>query len=424
MMSLRPTRLFASMLARVSPGAICAAFLICFSCAWGQTMLQGYVASREGDVIVMRPSETADRNIAIRVYSPVADDHDPAAALHRWAESHPPAGVNPSALILQDKTVIGVSTLVRIWKEGAQARMELIMMPQAGPGRYRPVVARMPTQSGQLLNNQTHAMGLVVAQILAGQFHPNLPSSGEDDPAVTPLQAEPPGKRTASERPAPARGAPAETQGTTVPLAPALAQIETVGFTTRTEMGVGGMFLYLPKPVALFRSGDALLDLGKLNRVSSVEVDRAAHPTSWGRWRRAADGIELMDRDKWKKLDYSKAAPRLSAGFALSGNFVRLTGGGDTTIGGKTMIMGQSRYTFRPDGTFSRSRSGSINTEAVGWQTFASSSSPVRQGRYRVDGYLITLVPDAEKPETHLITTYPGDPANIWIDGLNYTRHK
>jgi hypothetical protein len=422
MMSFGSTGLSASMLARVRPGAICATFFVCFSSVWAQSIPEGYVASREGDIVVMRPSAAPDPDIAIRVYPQVADDHDPDAVLHHWAESNPPAGVDPRALILQDKTVIGVSTLVRIWKDGAQAHLEFIMMPQAGPGRYRPVVARMPSQQGELLNNQSQAMGRVVAEIMAGKFQPDIPPGGKGNSAVSAAPAEPAGRRTAPERPAPGRASSAETQAPTDQLARALAQIETVGFTTRTEMGVGGMFLYLPKPVALFRSGDALLEMGKLNRVTSVVADRAAHPTEWGRWRRTAVSIELMERDKWKKLDYSKTAPRLSAGFVLSGNFERLTGGGDTAVGGKTMMVGQSRYTFRPDGTFSRDRSGSINTEAVGWQTFASSSSPVQQGRYQVDGYLLRLEPAGGQPETHVIATYPTDPSIIWIDGLNYTR--
>jgi hypothetical protein len=424
MMSFHPKRLSASMLAPVRPVAICAAFFLCFPAAWAQSIPSGYMASREGDVVVMRPSAAADPDIAIRVYPPIAGDHDPAAVLHRWAESHPPAGVDPSALLLQEKTVNGVSALFRIWTNAAQAHVELILMPEAGLGHYRPVLARIPSQPGQILNDHSQAVGRVVAQILAGQFQPNTPPNGKGNPAAVAAPVEPAGKETAPEHPAPGRVASTETQATTEQLARALAQIETVGFTTRTEIGVGGMFLYLPKPVALFRSGDALLEIGKLNRVASVEADRAAHPSEWGRWRRTADGIELLERDKWKKLNHSKTAPRLSAGFALFGDFERLSGGGDTAVGGKTMMVGQSRYAFRPDGTFSRNRSGSINTEAVGWQTFASSSSPVQHGRYRVDGYLLTLELAAGKPEIHVITTYPGDPAIIWIDGLNYTRPK
>jgi hypothetical protein len=424
MMSFRPTRLFSSMLARLRPCAIYAAIFLWCSAAWAQSIPEGYVASREGDVIVMRPSESANPEITIRVYPPVADDRDHVSVLHRWAESHAPAGVDPGALLLQEKTVNGVSALFRIWMVGAQARVELIMMPQAGPGHYRPLIARMPSQPGQTLTNHSQAVGRVVAEIMTGQFQPNIPPGGKGNSAVAALPAETPGKRTAPERPAPARAASAETQPTTEQLARTLAQIETVGFTTRTEMGVGGMFLYLPKPIALFRSGDALLEIAKLSRVTSLEGDRAAHPTEWGRWRRTADGIELMERDKWKKLSYSKTAPRLSAGLALSGDFERLTGGGDTAVGGKTMMVGQSRFTFRPDGTFSRNGSGSISTEAVGWQTFASSNSPVQEGRYQVDGYLLRLEPAGGQPETHLIATYPGDSAIIWIDGLNYTHPK
>src|SRR6202007_3327991 len=142
MMPFPSPRLSASILARGGLRAICVASFLCASTAWAQTIPEGYVATREGDVIVMRPSGAVDPDIAIRVYPPIADGDEAAGVVRRWAQSHPLAGADPTALRLKSETLSGVPSLHRIWKIGAQAGQELILMPQVGPGRYQPVLAR------------------------------------------------------------------------------------------------------------------------------------------------------------------------------------------------------------------------------------------------------------------------------------------
>jgi hypothetical protein len=212
MMPFRLPRLCAFILARAGPGAICAAFFLCFSAAWAQSIPQGYVATREGDVLVMRPSGAADPDITIRIYPTVADADDAGAVVRRWEKSHPLARVDPSALRLQSQTLSGVSSLQRIWKDGALTRQEFIFMPQVGPGRYQPVVARMPSLPGDLLKKHGEAAARVVALIKLGVFQP---------PAVTAAPVEPAGNRTAPGAPRPRPGRPrrkASHDGTIGPL--------------------------------------------------------------------------------------------------------------------------------------------------------------------------------------------------------------
>jgi hypothetical protein len=223
---------------------------------------------------------------------------------------------------------------------------------------------------------------------------------------------------TAQERSAPDRTARAEMQARSERLAHSAAQIETVVFANRMEMGVGGIFLAKPKPVVLFRSGDALLRMENLNRVRSVEADRAAYPKDWGRWKRTAGGIELLQGDKWKKPDYPRTMERLPAGFALSGDYQNLSGGGNTAVGGGDILVAAKRYSFRPDGRYSSNRSSSFSHPGV----ITTSKGPVLEGRYHVDGYLLRLEPAAGEPEAHVIATYPTDPSVLWIDGRGYTR--
>jgi hypothetical protein len=203
-------------------------------------------------------------------------------------------------------------------------------------------------------------------------------------------------------------------------LARSVAQIETVGFINRMEMGVGGYSYNQPKPVALFRGGDALLEIGNLSRATSVEADRAAHPSDWGRWKRTAGGIELLQGNQWKKLDYAKTMERLPAGFALSGDFRYIGGGGGAAYGGTSVIVQEGRYAFRPNGTYLSDRSNSLIDPHVTTRT----KGPALEGRYRVDGYLLRLEVPGGRPEIHVISTYPMDPSVIWIDGRVYTHRR
>ena len=242
--------------------------------------------------------------------------------------------------------------------------------------------------------------------------------------AAAPVETE--GKQIAPQRPASGLAASAGTQATTGQLGRLAGEIEMVGFVNRAQMGVGGMWTFIPKPVVLFRSGEALLDIGNLIRVTSLGGDRAAHPKDWSRWRRTAGGIEILQGDKWKKLDYPRTISGLSAGFVLNGEYENLSGGGNTAIGGGEMIAAERGYTFQPDGKYSSSQLGfassreELNSKTVG-HTVVRSQSPVTEGRYSVDGYLLRLEPSARSPETHVLVFDPKDPKTLWIDGHGYT---
>lgn len=242
--------------------------------------------------------------------------------------------------------------------------------------------------------------------------------------AAVPVETE--GKQIAPQRPDSGLAASAGTQASTEHLGRLAAEIETVGVMNRAQMGVGGMWTFTPKPVVLFRSGDALLDIGNLIRVTSLDADRAAHPKDWSRWRRSADGIEILQGEKWKKLDYPRTIQGLSAGFVLSGKYENLSGGGNTAIGGGELVAAQRGYTFQPDGKYSSSQLGfassteELDSKTVG-HTVVRSQSPVTEGRYSVDGYLLRLEPSSRSPETHVLVFDPKDPNTLWIDGHGYT---
>ena len=142
-MPFRPFQLFAFIIRRGGLAAICWAVFLCFATALAQSIPEGYVASEEGDVIVIRPPVTAEHDVAIRVFPPIEDSNAAAAVLRRWAASHRLAGVDAKAVTVRSET-LGVKTEVpalrRIWKQDMRERQELLLMPQVGAGHYRPMV--------------------------------------------------------------------------------------------------------------------------------------------------------------------------------------------------------------------------------------------------------------------------------------------
>ncbi len=111
----------------------------------------------------------------------------------------------------------------------------------------------------------------------------------------------------------------------------------------------------------------------------------------------------------------------LPAGFALSGEFQHLM----VSVMPNSNLGAQFRYTFRPDGRFSSDRYVGVTARPGNYAgATVQSRGPLVEGRYHVEGYLIRLEPAGEKPQTHLISTYPGDPTIIWIDGSDYTTRK
>jgi hypothetical protein len=162
-----------------APAAIFVTLVLCFPAAWAQEAPHGYVMSHDGEVIVMRPSVSAEPDVAIRVY-PAIDDGDAAGVVvRRWVGAHPLAGVDPRAVRVRNETLSGVSVQViglrRFWKEGTKERQELVLMPRAGTGRYQPVVVRMPSQPGELMKHSLAAADIVM-QIVSGKFQPKAPA--------------------------------------------------------------------------------------------------------------------------------------------------------------------------------------------------------------------------------------------------------
>jgi hypothetical protein len=203
------------------------------------------------------------------------------------------------------------------------------------------------------------------------------------------------------------------------------AGIDSFGFDSRMQMGVGGYLYPSPVPVVLFRNGDALTDISGLGFRGGIQAHKLAHPKAWTHWRRSGGQLQLRDsKQAWRKLPYQATYAKLPAGFRLDGTYGSISGTGTAAVGGSDSVVAWREYAFARDGRVVRGGgAGAYAAIAGGGSTAVSSVAPDRRGRYRIDGITLQISYDSGATESRIIVTDPNDPKGaIWLDGTGYTR--
>lgn len=204
---------------------------------------------------------------------------------------------------------------------------------------------------------------------------------------------------------APASGSPPATQAPAAPppvTPPGRAashagnwqRVEGVYFKSYTSFGVGGMMIQDFEPVVLFRDGSYYEVEGPALEDVDLAASRAANPRAWGTWRRQGATFLLTD-DRGRTEDYRlqqgsffKAYPAEAIGGKLARPYKRISGGGNSALGGTMAIAAQTNLAFSPDGSFSTDSSAG----AVGANVAASSRRRGGVGRYRIERHTISFV--------------------------------
>lgn len=177
------------------------------------------------------------------------------------------------------------------------------------------------------------------------------------------------------------------------------AGVEGVYFRATTGVGVGGMVVIEFEPLILFRDGSSY----EIDDVALEDVDlaaeRAAKPRRFGRWTRSGGSYVLIGTGG-KPQDYKlqdgsffKAYPAEAGERTIARSYRRMSGGGNTAMGGDVMVAVSSRYDFRSDGTYGRG--GATGATNSGATTGVGSAIGRRRapdgGRYALDRHTLTL---------------------------------
>jgi hypothetical protein len=199
-------------------------------------------------------------------------------------------------------------------------------------------------------------------------------------------------------------------------------QIETVAFWSKTKVGFGGFLTFEPTPIVLFRNGDAVYDIEALKFSGGLVAHRSANPTKWTKWRKGGKKFEVQKESGWESLPYTAAMDRLPNGFLLNRTYQSVEGAGTLGVGGSSSVVVWSNLTFDRSGNFSTGGgSGSSTGSDGGAGVVTSGSSPSQQGRYKIDGYTLTLEYADGRVEKRMIVADASDAKVIWLDGTGYT---
>jgi hypothetical protein len=220
-----------------------------------------------------------------------------------------------------------------------------------------------------------------------------------------------------------AGAAPPPPSGDAVKIA---AGIEGFGFDSCTRIGYGGMVMYVPCPVVLFKNGGALTDVEGLDHPQGMAAHRAANPQKWTQWRREDGRVQLLKAKGWSNITYTAVYSTLPKGFSLDGRYHSMGGGGNTAMGGGQAVAVWSDYLFRPDGTVQRDGGAGSSSGDAGVSVTTSSQAASRRGRYRVDGLILAIDYDDGAQERRIIIADPQDKGKgtMWLDGEGYVYKK
>jgi hypothetical protein len=204
------------------------------------------------------------------------------------------------------------------------------------------------------------------------------------------------------------------------------AEIEGFGFDSCTRVGYGGMVMFAPCPVVLFRNGSALKDVEGLNHAQGLSAHRKENPEDWTQWQRSGERIQLMKKEGWKNITYTAVYSALPKDFRLDGRYHSSSGTGNTAMGGGQAVIAWSDYLFSPDGRVQRDGGAGSSSTGSGASVTTASTAASRSGRYRIDGLILAIDYDDGSKERRVIIADPKDEGKgtMWLDGEGYVYKK
>jgi hypothetical protein len=217
-----------------------------------------------------------------------------------------------------------------------------------------------------------------------------------------------------------AKAAAARAKIASVPIKPGLGRpIEATLLDLEYITGVGGMVLLDYRPIVLFKDGTAVRNFEQ--PVADIDVAQyvKAQPDDVTRWTRVAGGysIHWPDEDEADVIKDDFERPKVfPAGHKLNDYWKRLSGGGNTALGGDVMVAVSNGYRFFADGRFSTDSAFSGSTPGV----FTGSGKD--GGTYGLNGSGLTLT--YGNGTVKKFSLYYGGAINdpvLWLGGRSYT---
>ncbi|HUP10987.1 MAG TPA: hypothetical protein VM187_02200, partial [Niastella sp.] len=173
------------------------------------------------------------------------------------------------------------------------------------------------------------------------------------------------------------------------------AQIKGIVINAESGVGVGGMVTIEYRPYLLLQDGSVYRYPTVAPYDLDVAASKAAEPKKWGTWKLEGKIMSVtlpekgvMKTERWDGDWFWAKAP--VANEKIKGAYMTIGGGGNTAMGGNTMIVYSSNINFNEKGQFTMKKTGGGTNTDFDVSSSAYSNSNAA-GTYKLNGYSIEM---------------------------------
>jgi hypothetical protein len=205
------------------------------------------------------------------------------------------------------------------------------------------------------------------------------------------------------------------------------AEIKGVVINQEYGVGVGGMMIVEYRPYLMLTNGTVY----KWPDVAPYDLDvaasKTAEPNKWGTWKLQGKTLVVqlpekgvMKEERWDHWFWTKMP---NANETIKGAYMTIGGGGNTALGGSTMVYYSSNINFNSKGQFTMKKSGGGSNSDFDVSTSAYSNSNFA-GTYKLNGYSIEMRFNNGQVKRNLFYFYPDSRTTFGIGDDAYVTDK
>jgi hypothetical protein len=173
------------------------------------------------------------------------------------------------------------------------------------------------------------------------------------------------------------------------------SEIRGIVINAESGIGVGGMVTIEYRPYLLLQNGSIYRYPTVAPYDLNVAASKTTEPNKWGTWKLEGKTLVVtlpekgvMKTERWSGDWFWAKAP--VANEKIKGAYMTIGGGGNTAMGGNTMIVYSSNINFNDKGQFTMKKTGGGTNTDFDVNTSAYSNSNAA-GTYKLNGYSIEM---------------------------------
>ena len=192
--------------------------------------------------------------------------------------------------------------------------------------------------------------------------------------------------------------------------------------------GVGGMVTIEYEPYLLLKDGSIFRDPKISPYDLDIKTSRQKQPDKWGTWKVQGKTLVVqmpekgvMKTNEWKDKKWFWTKPATN-GEIINGSFIAMSGGGNTIVGGTTLIAVSSNIRFNSKGQFTHATSAGATSGGANGNA-AIYSQADKAGTYKLNGYAIEFYYNNGQIANALFYFFPDGKDTFGMGGRTYTKN-